>query len=249
MSLSFTFYRKNFGERWVPFCNHSAFINSVLQQKWGLKILICLHFLNLMGFVHSSFLMITPMLSVDCIAIKILYTIKHDKYTVINLPHFFEWKAKKSSLFCNKDTRHSRNCLILLIACNDKMHPCKQYTGINIWIAFVCAALVAVWCLTDSKIWPLLVIIFCPDWSIMGGLCAIRESCMLNVLGVKWRHVGMCFKPTDVTWDNCRKWRGSALVHSSLYCLFSMTSGMGYALCCTQVLHKTKTNPKNLGKK
>lgn len=181
MSLSFTFYRKNFGERWVPFCNHSAFINSVLQQKWGLKILICLHFLNLMGFVHSSFLMITPMLSVDCIAIKILYTIKHDKYTVINLPHFFEWKAKKSSLFCNKDTRHSRNCLILLIACNDKMHPCKQYTGINIWIAFVCAALVAVWCLTDSKIWPLLVIIFCPDWSIMGGLCAIRESCMLNV--------------------------------------------------------------------
>lgn len=47
-----------------------------------------------MFFVHSSFLMITPMLSVDCMAINILFKIKHDEYTVINLPNFLNGKIR-----------------------------------------------------------------------------------------------------------------------------------------------------------
>lgn len=67
-AMSFTFYRINCGERWVTFCNHSAFINSVLQQKLSLKILICRHLFCLMVFVDSFFLLIIPVLSLDCMA-------------------------------------------------------------------------------------------------------------------------------------------------------------------------------------
>lgn len=63
--------------------------------------------------------MITPMLSVGCMANKILNTIKHDKYTVINLPSFLKGRLRRVH-FCSKNTRHSRDCPIVLIVCNDR---------------------------------------------------------------------------------------------------------------------------------
>lgn len=55
-----------------------------------------------MVFVHSSFLMINPMLSADCMAIEILCKIKHDKYTVINLPSFPKRKLRRVQFIVRK---------------------------------------------------------------------------------------------------------------------------------------------------
>lgn len=63
-------------------------------------------FVDLWFFVDSCFLLFLPMFLLISRHIKILYTIKNkdDKYAFRNQPSMSEGKAKKSSLFPDKDT-------------------------------------------------------------------------------------------------------------------------------------------------
>lgn len=94
-------------------------------------------FFNLTGFVHSSFLMITPMFSVHRMAIKILYTIKHDKYTVMNLSSFLKGKLRRVHFFVIRIQGIVGAALFFGLVVMIRLQPCKQYTGWNIWIALL----------------------------------------------------------------------------------------------------------------
>lgn len=86
-------------------------------------------FFNLTGFVHSSFLMITPMFSVHRMAIKILYTIKHDKYTVMNLSSFLKGKLRRVHFFVIRIQGIVGAALFFGLVVMIRLQPCKQYTG------------------------------------------------------------------------------------------------------------------------